>query len=211
MRQPFLYKGKNTYEQTVIGLLQQIEPKVRDKSFFFEVAEAIFQAQSDSATSMNVQDACFRKGGYSTLLFPAALQKELDTRSKKVCFEYGAMMQWMDDIFDLYEDSKAGFRTLATDIADFSPTKIAYGERLAYLKNDILALPTSKNDCWMFWYKACIFLSLGFVCLEQFINLQCNIGFTALSAEKNDRKLLICDMEKFKNIKIWLYNLWTLL
>jgi hypothetical protein len=121
------------------------------------------------------------------------------------------MMQWMDDIFDLYEDSKASFRTLATDIADFSPTKIAYGERLAYLKNDILALPTSKNDCWMFWYKACIFLSLGFVCLEQFINLQCNIGFTALSAEKNDRKSLICDMEKFENIKIWLYNLWTLL
>jgi hypothetical protein len=207
MRDPFSYQGTNTFEQTVINLLQKIQPKVRDKPYFFEVAEAIFQAQLDSATLIDAREACFRKGGYSTLLFPAALKNALTVTQKNAFFEYGAMMQWMDDIFDLYEDSKAEFRTLATDISDCRDTKLAYSERLSALKAKIMGFQP-KNEALLFWYKAFIFLSLGFVCMNQFIELQQKIGFQPLSAQKNERKLLICDMEKIKNIAIWAKNIW---
>jgi hypothetical protein len=210
MRHPFLYEGKNTYEKMVIDLLRKIEPQVRDKPYFFEVAEAIFQAQLDSTTWIDTRDACFRKGGYSTLLFPAALKNTLKSEEKNTFFEYGAMMQWMDDTFDLYEDSKAGFRTLATNISDFREIKMAYTARLTALKAKILEFQP-KSEALLFWYKAFIFLSLGFVCIEQLIALQKKIGFQTLSAQNNERKLLICDMEKRKNITIWLKHIWKLI
>jgi hypothetical protein len=197
-----------TREKAFISLLQEIKNRVVQFEFFNKVYIQVFEAQiaakqqeSGNMTYEDLHQICFDKGGYSALLFRTIMANPAKTGENEAIYHFGGMVQWVDDMFDVYEDSIANIQTFATPGVDIRKAKQHFLDDLSEMIRLFKAVGFQENRLKLFLNYLIIFFSFNMVCFEQLEKLQGKND--ALLPRQFMRKELICDMEKWENVLKW--------
>lgn len=211
------YVPRNARERIFVELLREVKSGVvfvdacMDIGYKVYAAQVEAEKQSEGGLSQaEIYRITFDKGGYSTVMFTYLMDKPEDEKAAAAVYHFGGMIQWVDDIFDLYEDQQDKLETLVTTATDMHQLREAYERDLYKLKDLFAALDyLPRRNILKFMDLQLFFFSRALVCLQQFQDLQ-NQHAIPFDAGSFTRKQLICDMEKWANIKLWFhyFRLW---
>ncbi len=210
IEQPFEYEPQDTKEIVFIQLLRKISTDVRDMTFFMDICRKVYDSQLEALKQENpetpegeLRKITMDKGGYSTLLFKTLMEYPSLSGDNEAIYHFGGMVQWVDDIFDVYDDTKDGIRTPASIATDIKVLREEFENGLKELYRLFIQLDLPLAQKLRFLDLQWFFFSRAFVCLEQLENLQ-NQHNHPFNPALFPRKALICDMEKWENIRKWL-------
>ncbi len=161
--------------------------------------KSLRQKGNSNLTNDEIRDLTYKKGGYATLLFRSLLSNKPVANEEEAIYHLGALLQMMNDIFDIYEDHKNGLQTLASVANDINPLKREYTnlvDKTIVLFRNLNYHPKRIGKTLD---KIITVISSGCVCLDPLLALQGDKGnFDAGNFTRSD---LICDMEKISNIR----------
>ncbi len=160
--------------------------------------------QTNPAISKDeIKRITYIKGAVSVIIYHQCLNEAADEQIREVLFLIGSLYQLGNDIFDLYKDVRDNIYTLVNTCEDYVQFKEDFIERVKLQNKKIYALPYAKKDKEDFCIVMNTINARSFVAIDQFINTQkkynCKINWWKL-----ERKDMIVDMEKKKNIIKWL-------
>lgn len=191
----------NLEEEAYSFLLGRVYQCVPNKNWFYVEFERLLHAQIQSKLLKNqsisrtlATGISQNKGGVSAHLFRSMINEVMDEKEKHMLFQLGVVGQFMDDIFDLYEDHREGLKTLANDFeGDFTVVYQRFLDEIDKLKSGIWAMDISNQRKRRFHRELMLIISGGLLAGQQFLKLQRNLKHFNLS--NIPRKSLIIDME----------------
>jgi hypothetical protein len=136
------------------------------------------------------------KGGYSVLLFRSLLDDPVSVAEHEALFQFGALVQLCDDIFDIWFDRQAGIRTMPVCILETGrlPELAAIFERqVATTKARFALLKGIKSA--MAWGAVSFLVAVTRVCLHHYADLTKKHG----NLQLDNRAAMVVDMDTFKN------------
>lgn len=217
MTAPEDFKSENSVQELFIFLLKIVYRNLPDSDLFSRYFEQLYFGQKESKRLLNpelsradVKLIAFQKGGFSALLFRSILNHPLIHNEEKAIYQLGAVGQFLDDLFDLWDDLEEGINTIVTKFDnDFSPIFSQYIEEVEKLKSNIQELNYEKKNKNKFIRELMLMVNGGTICGKHYLRLQSqNNG--VFDIQKIGRKAMICDMEKvsskFKMIKQSILN-----
>lgn len=163
--------------------------------------QSTLQLHGDELTQDELLRITRNKGGKATLFYRMILPYPCSQAEFSFIMELGFLLQLINDIFDVYKDSRAGIVTIASKYGPEKTHRIYSGslERLIDLYDQLKFDQSSKNAAWR---KIMLVIARGAVCLDMQIQISKNVEW---NPEKYTRSQLICDMEHpgniFKNLK----------
>ena len=183
---------------------------MKEKDAYALVARKVFDAQLASLKQFDVsisnekiQEITFAKGGNSVLLCRYYLDINPTKEEEQCWYLLGTMIQLSNDLFDIYKDTQQNIQTLATRCIDAYAIEKIFLEQVNKMRGCIHSLPYSKTRKQHFSIAMAATYSLGLVAIAQLKTLQ-GSEKTLPSFGSLPRKALIIDMEKPKNIWLWL-------
>ncbi|MCX6350293.1 MAG: hypothetical protein NTX03_00345 [Bacteroidetes bacterium] len=202
------FVSQNPKEAIFYNLLYQ-KPGVEKLEALIPIAQKIFEAQQEAQALVStkvlskeiVVDLSLKKGGYSSLLFWKILAKENSIEMVEIAFQAGRIIQFTDDIFDLWFDLQEGIQTLATTAKSIFELERDYINEIKILEDLVINSGIEKKKTDAFMRHQNIFYSLGFAALRQLKRL-CKENETFNPANYS-RKQLVCDMELWGNRLAW--------
>lgn len=205
-------------------LLEQIRTDLPapNRPFFQENLQQLFQLETSSPRETDERTECgvrcaeygvrcadtallertAKKGGYSVLLFRALLEPPLQEGEIHALHAFGNLIQWCDDVFDLWFDLQAGAHTPAATLAgrqDTDALAAAFEEQVAAMEIAFRALPNTLQARGVAHY----IVALGRLCIDHYRKLQQKHGTLPLQ----NRQALVVDMDRWKNRLLFLYYL----
>lgn len=163
-------------------------------------AQLLSKQQDSEGTSFEMlKDITMRKGGESLLFYRTAFEHPMQKGEEKMLYSLGGLMQFSNDIYDIYEDRQSGVSTLATTVTQIADLRTHYAALLRIGTEAAYRSGYPKTNVRRFLNL----LNLGifsrcFVCLDQ---LERNEKKTAgiFELRSYSRKQLVCDMDQFGN------------
>lgn len=134
------------------------------------------------------------KGGCSVLLFRSLLDNPISEPEAEALYQFGALIQLCDDIFDLWFDAQAKTATVALDLAEkgkVEALQALFEQQVAHTRHLINQLPRPH----LAWAMIFFLVAITRVCLQHYADLERQFGKVPLA----DRKLLVVDMERWIN------------
>ena len=134
------------------------------------------------------------KGGCSVLLFRSLLDNPISGPEENALYQFGALIQLCDDIFDLWFDVQAGTATAASICAasgNIQGLNELFEAQVNACKAAIQKLPRPH----LAWAMIFFLIAITRVCLQHYADLEQQFGKIPLT----DRKLLVVDMERWTN------------
>jgi hypothetical protein len=201
-----LQRGTLT-EKLCIGLFEEMERAQPDLRWVAQWQKAM-ESQLNSQRQMKeepsveeIREITTAKGGYALLLYlDAILAGAYGQDEADAIFQMGAIVQLTNDIFDVYKDSRAGISTLATRCSDVETLKNEYIKETDKNMQQFDSLNYHPFRVRLFLLQYQLIVSRGKVALDQLLELQRCSG-AAFDATRFSRKELICDMERWPNIR----------
>lgn len=148
------------------------------------------------------------KGGCSVLLFRSLMDEPLTQPEENAWFQFGALIQLSDDIFDLWHDHQAGIQTPATQLARLNSVEgmVAQFERQVLIaRKAFYQTPHPVHRIETTLGMQFILESITRVCLKHYHKLLRQHGALPL----HNRTMMVVDMEKIHNrlkvVRQWLY------
>jgi hypothetical protein len=207
MQDPQSRTPVNTRDAVFIHFWQLVYPLLPDSPLFYETLHRAFAAQAASReqtqagiSQARLRQLSFDKGGYAALLFRALMEHPLSDEERAVSYLLGAITQFSDDIFDVYEDTHTGVYTLANTQTDMYVLKQQYTDCIRDFCEKSYALTYRKKDISLFIDKVLLVFVRAQVATEQLCRLQEAHG-GVFHASIYARKPLITDMETWHNIR----------
>ena len=186
-----------------LQLLQRAKQPEKYKSTIL----AIHKAQKDSLIQFNDQvtpsellDIVMRKGGYSFLMCSLYIDLPISEEMDKCWYQIGSMLQFIDDMYDIYADQQEGIYTYANTSNKFSTLEDTFVTMVEQLKETIKSLPFQENKKEQLLIQLSIIPAFGYLALDNFNQLMDKNGYFKNFTEY-PRKSLIIDMEKMGNIR----------
>ena len=140
-----------------------------------------------------------QKGGISAIMYALLLTKEeYSEKEYQLFFELGIIGQFVDDIFDFYEDRERGIVTQANIYKNPRKISKAFEAKFADFKVNLQNSNYSKKNISAFLGVINIIISSARICLKQFDN-KIYKKHNTLYVDNLARKDKICDMEKTSN------------
>lgn len=163
------------------------------------------QHESRKQLQQNLGDAAlqqisYHKGGAATLFYRSMMRPDISPEEETLIYACGELLQWCNDIFDVYKDHHAGVQTLFTSASDLKPWKLQFVQKLESIKAQLRQLPMPAQGKKSFWHQYLAVACRGLVCFDQLITLQAASG-GVFNIASYDRKPTICDMEKWSNLR----------
>ncbi len=203
---PTIELCKNSNEQLFVKFCLKLLSNT-NSNLIKEYALKVYSAQilSKKQTDPNISreeiiDITKKKAGLSILCYRAALSNNISDLEKDMLYLVGYLLQLANDIFDIYEDYQEGVFTLATIEKSITNLRSEYISILNETYKLIEKTNFRKQNKRNFSRYIAIIACRGLVCLDQLVKLEENGLF---EVSKYNRKDLICDMEKFRNIISW--------
>jgi hypothetical protein len=153
----------------------------------------------DTISLGEIREITFNKGGYSFLLARIFLESDILSGENTAILHLGGLIQYIDDIFDIWEDSTAGIKTLATNALSIKALRTDYELQLKEMENRFWQLNYPNTEVSTFLGTLRILFIRAFVALEQFEKIEQSQG-GIFKPNLCNRKDLICDMEQPKNL-----------
>lgn len=171
------------------------------------VLQAIHKAQKDSLGQINnkispteILDITIRKGGYSFLMCSLYIDLPISDEMDNCWYQIGAILQFTDDMYDIYDDLQDGIQTYPNSTTSYSTLATTFNDIVLQLKTAINALPFEMNKKKDLWMQLSFIPAFGYVALDNFKQLKDENG-AFKHFNEYPRKSLIIDMEKISNIK----------
>lgn len=184
---------------------------VPNKKEYLEAAENVFEIQLEtirqtdpSINDKELERITFAKGGYSVIIYHQIMEKPASEAMWKVLFYVGSLMQFGNDLFDMFKDLRDGIITLPDRCGDYMKLKVSFMLRVKDCNRLIYALPYPRRKKEEFAVAMHLVISRALVVIDKMIRLEQQLG-KPLNYKTMSRKQLVCDMEKPKNILKWLY------
>ncbi len=169
-------------------------------------AQLLSKRQKDSKLSTEeISSITLLKGGVSLLFYRSALVGQPNKNEESLLYKLGGLMQLENDIFDIHKDYQDNISTLVTTVRKISELRITYTRLHKETMNLLSLTHFAKNNKLFFMRFINLIIYRGSVCLDCLErNETLTNGF--FSIKDYERKHLICDMGKFKNIiKVFQY------
>ncbi len=185
-----------------LSLLSIISSKEDFKKVIREVhyAQLTSLNQKDPSLSMDdILDITCRKGGYSLLAAQYLFDLSFDEATSNTWYALGAVIQMMDDLYDIHEDLQQGIRTFSNASSSFSFIQETYNTQVSQLCAAVggIGIPGFRRK--RFWVSLSIIPALGYVALHQ-LGLHLKGDDRLPDLRHVPRKSLITDMEKISNV-----------
>jgi hypothetical protein len=215
MEDPFHSTPGTMMQDAFIGYGKEILTKMPDETFFRDVAHRVYEAQilsrrqeSEDAGQEEIKQITAAKGGNSLLFYYSALSLPHDESLLKMVYQTGSLLQLSNDIFDAYKDREKGIRTLVACYEDIALLKQYFTDEYHALTATVLNLPFPRKNIRQFFFRINLMLTITFVALKQFAEVQERNGGRFILSECS-RKDLICDRDRKLNMIRWLkYTYW---
>ncbi len=135
------------------------------------------------------------KGGDSVLFYRTAFNNLLVKGEKEALFQLGSLMQFENDIFDIYKDFKSGISTLPTTILLVKDLRKLYKKQIRIFIELCHKMDYPSKQVEQFLDRVMPVINRGYVCLDKYQKLEDN-NANVFDISSFSRKQLICDMEK---------------
>ena len=189
---------------------------VPHKEEYLEASKNVLDIQVETIKQTNpqipeeeIRRITYIKGAVSVIIYHQCLDETADNQMLEVLFLTGSLYQLGNDIFDLYKDVRDNIYTLVNTCGDFKQFKKDFIERVKLQNEKIYALPYRQRDKEDFCIVMNTINARSLVAIEQFIETQQRIGLK-VNWWQLQRKDMIVDMEKPRNIVRWLYYIFAL-
>lgn len=160
--------------------------------------------QTDKNISQpELEHITYTKGAVSVTIYHQCLDDVADAQMEEVLFYIGSLYQLGNDIFDIYKDVRDNIYTLINTCTDFTAFKNNFLRIIQIQNQKIMALPYAKKNKKEFCIIMNSINARSLVALDQFISFQKKAG--EIDWQKMQRKDMIVDMEKTKNIIRWFF------
>jgi len=206
MEKPDELKGENSAEKLFLVFYKNALLNAHDPVLVSKYLRQVYLAQIESKKQVapglsenDILDITLKKGGVSVLFYRASMSHSFVEGEEEALNEMGGLMQFGNDIFDIYKDSNNNIQTIPTTAKNIDSVRqlftnqmnksFALTEQLSYKAKD------KKKYLSLVTMSLC---SRCFVCLDQ---LKMNEKATNLvfMPEKYTREQLVCDMDKRRN------------
>ncbi|MCF8231722.1 MAG: hypothetical protein K9J27_05975 [Bacteroidales bacterium] len=165
----------------------------------FAIQMLSWQQSLPDIPSEKIKDITFKKGGYSLLFYRSALDEYMGSLEKAMTYKLGSLLQLENDLFDVYKDYKQSIKTLVTTETQINKLRHTYMELMEETVSLVKQTPFAEQNKKAFLRFISLITHRGSVGLDQLEAKQKTTSHTFLIHAYN-RKDLICDMEKPKNI-----------
>jgi hypothetical protein len=185
--------------------------EVPQKTEYLEAAKNVFEIQLETIKqtdpAIDDQDLTritYAKGGYSVIIYHQIMERPASKEMWEVLFYVGSLMQFSNDLFDMFKDLRDGIITLPDRCTNYTSLKELFMTRVKQCNRLIYALPYKHHKKQEFAVAMHLIISRGIVVIDKMIRLEQQLG-KPLHYQTLTRKQLVCDMEKIRNIIKWLY------
>ncbi|MBU0765842.1 MAG: hypothetical protein KJ607_13530 [Bacteroidetes bacterium] len=212
IRSPESFLPKSYGQSHFIRFYKPLYKSVQDRESFFRYLALLvdFQQRSrqQAAPGISPEEIAHimtGKGGYAALVIRSALDKPLAEGEEKAVMQLGKTSQLQDDIFDCYDDTKRGIKTIANATTDIEGLLKLYRKEFSATLGLFAGLPYPAREKNEFLGFFIVLFSQGFVCLYRFLRLKRKYGhFSVCRFSRNET---ICDMEKTgPRIRLFLHS-----
>jgi hypothetical protein len=187
-------------------LLQQVPCKKE----YLEASKNVLDIQVETIkqtkptiTKEDMQRITYTKGAVSVIIYHQCLDDAASLQMLDVLFYVGSLYQLGNDIFDLYKDVRDNIYTLVNTCDDFVAFRQMFVERVRAQNRRIIALPYKQKDIREFCIIMNTINARSMVAIDQFIRLQKKLGGKKINWWRLERKDMIVDMEKKRNLLRW--------
>lgn len=199
-----------TFSAKVAKEIQSYElENVPHKKEYLAASKDVLEIQIETAKQTNrniakeeLERITYTKGAVSVIIYHQALDTVASKQMLDTLFIIGSLYQLGNDIFDLYKDVRDNIYTLVNTCEDYNAFKEKFIERIKKQNRKIMALPYNEKDKKEFCIVINTINARSLVAIDQFIVLQKKMN-QQIDWWKLERKDMICDMEKTKNILKW--------
>ncbi len=150
-------------------------------------------------TNDELNEISFQKGSTSLLSYWAVINEPETPETEKLIGNLGALLQFENDIFDVYKDSKNNIHTLITDTIDINIVKQEYLSLFYTFKNSLHKSTYTTTNKTKFYRFLLAVIVRGFVCLDFLFEAQLSTNNKFILSNYS-RKQLVCDMETPRNL-----------
>jgi hypothetical protein len=178
---------------------------VRDKAYYETVTRRLFQAQMDSDKQFHpdISDAVIEritldKGGYAVLLCHFYLDDVADEAEQQCWYQIGGVIQFTNDLYDIYKDYQDGVATLPNRMRDAYAFHAFFMQLVEGVKREIALLPFSSKRKRQLTLSMMSICSFGLVAIRQLQSIQGDKPALP-NLRELPRKELVIDMEKNGN------------
>lgn len=206
MERPKEAVPRNSGEKLFLDFYNQALHYAHDPALVKTYLRKVYQAQIDSRkqsgpglTPDEILEITLRKGGVSVLFYRAALSHPFIAGEENALLQMGGLMQFGNDIFDVYKDRNHGIHTLMTTANKVNDVRTSFRRvmeesftavsRLGYDRRDI------KRSLRLVTMCLC---SRCFVFFDQMERKERTTG-NVFRLHEYSREDLVCDMEKAGN------------
>lgn len=189
---------------------------VPNKTEYIQASKNVFEIQLDTIkqtdpaiTSQETEQITWAKGGYSVIIYHQTLNESASPDMLKALFNIGALMQFANDCFDIYKDINDGIFTLPSRCPDYQQIKELYLAKVREANRSVKALPYPAKRKSEFLIIMHAIIAQGLVAIDQMLRLQKKLG-AQVDCLQQERKALITDMQKPRNIARWMYYAYKL-
>ncbi len=185
-------------------LLSEVYKNVEDKTRFYTYFHQLYLAQWESKKLNNhslsreqSELISQNKGGYSALVFRSLINHPIPDIEKQMLFQLGVVGQFIDDIFDLYDDTRKGLLTLANNHkGNMQNLQNAFQSDVNKLFQIIDQLNIPQNRKRNFKRDINLIISAGYIACDHFLRIESQQN-GKIDLDTIDRKHMIIDMEKW--------------
>lgn len=145
----------------------------------------------------------YTKGAVSVIIYHQCLDDAASPDMLEALFLTGSLYQWGNDLFDLYKDVRDNIYTLVNTCEDFTALRNKFLERVRLQNRKIMSLPYEQKDKKEFCIIMNTINARSMVALDQFVAFEKKMG-KKINWWQLERKTMIVDMEKWRNIFKWI-------
>ncbi len=163
-----------------------------NKLIEMQLASKIQKSENVSASQLATVEE--EKAGYSFPFYACLINFDPIPNQFQILYDFGVILQHIDDVLDIYEDTEEGIKTLANTIS-INQFEAFFNAKVASFIHQLAKLKAS-NKCIV---NSFICISVGLVQIQ---NLKKQLPKSNVSNYKNmPREELICDFAKWHNLK----------
>jgi uncharacterized membrane protein len=189
---------------------------VRDKQKYFDVLKKEYDVQVASRRQFNIditdkeiEHITLEKGGNAVLLTSFYLNTQASLHEENVWYKLGNVIQYVNDLFDIYRDLQNGLQTIPNRLTDVQPFKQYYLSLVDDVKTSINKIKVKESRKLVLKISCMGICALGIIAIEQLEKLQ-GSNKELPNLKTLPRKDLIVDMELKRNLWKWVKTVYKL-
>ena len=164
----------------------------------FNVETAGRQQFLEDVAAQEIVHITREKGGYSVLLFRMVHEPLPSLAEEAALLEFGQLIQYSDDIFDVWFDEQANTRTVATEWVrqgDVAALRAVFEQQVQQVQKAFRRIGQPRYRVETALRVVHYITAITLVCLDHYAFLQKKHGVIPMS----ERKTMVVDMEQWRN------------